>query len=267
MYKMNESWETEPIRGPERPVRRPGGRGGRPGADNNPVFNSRGRGIRISGNSGSRISVGLSSDTTIDFVIDYTRSARDILPVIYIFCRDVMQACQAGPGRVRFGITFLTDEAEGKKWKNKDFTTVSTDVLDAMLTHEVRGGGVDGYERLGTAVRASLEKLSAVPAGERVIMLFTDSCPTDEDMERLMLRNETPVRSAVLFLPTAGSGSEYLFRMVDGEGKTDRAKTSVVFNIEDVLQARYLKKWTENNGRRVLEDNQLLRNQLLLALS
>ena len=77
------------------------------------------------------------------------------------------------------------------------------DVLDAMLTHEVSGGGVDSYERLGTAVRMSLEKLSAVPAGERVLMLFTDSSPTDEDLERVFCRNETPIRSAVLFVPTA----------------------------------------------------------------
>ena len=52
-------------------------------------------------------------------------------------------------------MTFLSDEAESKQWKNKDFTSVSTDVLDAMLTHEVSGGGVDSYERLGTAVRMS----------------------------------------------------------------------------------------------------------------
>ena len=102
----------------------------------------------------------------------------------------------------------------------------STDVLDAMLTHEVSGGGVDSYERLGTAVRMSLEKLSAVPAGERVLMLFTDSSPTDEDLERVFCRNETPIRSAVLFVPTAYSGSEYMFRMVDADGKTCLLYTS-----------------------------------------
>lgn len=89
-------------------------------------------------------------------------------------------------------MTFLSDEAESKQWKNKDFTSVSTDVLDAMLTHEVSGGGVDSYERLGTAVRMSLEKLSAVPAGERVLMLFTDSSPTDEDLERVFCRMRHP---------------------------------------------------------------------------
>ena len=164
-----EKWGTEPIRGPQRPMSRPVRRGGRPGADTNPIFNP-GGGIRPSGNSHRNVKIGLQNDTTIDFVFDYTSSAKNILPVIYIFCRDVMQACQSGTGRVRFGVTFLSDEAESKQWKNKDFTSVSTDVLDAMLTHEVSGGGVDSYERLGTAVRMSLEKLSAVPAGERVLM-------------------------------------------------------------------------------------------------
>ena len=244
-----------------RPVRR----GGRPGADNNPLFNPT-VGIRTSGNSHRNVQIGLQNDTTIDFVFDYTSSMRNILPVIYIFCRDVMQACQSGTGRVRFGVTFLSGGAESKQWKNKNFTSVSTDVLDAMLTHEVSGGG-DSYERLGTAVRTSLKKLSAVPAGERVLMLFTDSSPTDEDLERVSFRNEIPIRSAVLFVPTAYSGSEYMFRMVDADGKTDRAKTAVVFDIEDVIKERYLKTVTEKNGRQVMDDNQLLKNQLLMALA
>ena len=42
------------------------------------------------------VKIGLQNDTTIDFVFDYTSSAKNILPVIYIFCRDVMQACQSG---------------------------------------------------------------------------------------------------------------------------------------------------------------------------
>lgn len=69
--------------------------------DNNPLFNPT-VGIRTSGNSHRNVRIGLQNDTTIDFVFDYTSSMRNILPVIYIFCRDVMQACQSGTGRVRF---------------------------------------------------------------------------------------------------------------------------------------------------------------------
>ena len=94
-----EKWGTEPIRGPQRPMSRPVRRGGRPGADTNPIFNP-GGGIRPSGNSHRNVKIGLQNDTTIDFVFDYTSSAKNILPVIYIFCRDVMQACQSGTGRV-----------------------------------------------------------------------------------------------------------------------------------------------------------------------
>lgn len=92
-----EKWGTEPIRGPQRPMGRPVRRGGRPRADTNPIFNP-GGGIRPSGNSHRNVKIGLQNDTTIDFVFDYTSSAKNILPVIYIFCRDVMQACQSGTG-------------------------------------------------------------------------------------------------------------------------------------------------------------------------
>ena len=135
-----------------------------------------------------------------------------------------------------------------------------------MLTHEVSGGGVDSYERLGTAVRMSLEKLSAVPAGERVLMLFTDSSPTDEDLERVFCRNETPIRSAVLFVPTAYSGSEYMFRMVDADGKQTVRRRRLYLILKMSIKERYLK--TEQRKRRqVMDDNQLLKNQLLMALA
>ena len=55
--------------------------------------------------------------------------------------------------------------------------------------------------------------------------------------------------------------------MVDADGKTDRGKTAVVFDIEDVIKERYLKTVTEKNGRQVMDDNQLLKNQLLMALA
>ena len=42
---------------------------------------------------------------------------------------------------------------------------------------------------------------------------------------------------------------------------------AVVFDIEDVIKERYLKTVTEKNGRRVMDDNQLLKNQLLMALA
>lgn len=260
-----ESWDNEPIRQPVRPMRGSDGRSGRPGVDSNPMFQGGGN-HRIIESKSNGIKMGLQEDTTINFVFDFTWSARDILPVIYIFCKDLMQACQAGAGRVRFGVTFLSEEVECHQFKNKAFTTASTDVLDALLTHEVGGGGADGCERLGTAVRSALNQLSAVPPGERVLILFTDSCPSDEDMERVICRDETPIRSAVLFVPTIYSGSEYLFRLVDTAGKTDRSKSAVIFNIEDVIHSRYLKMTTEKNGRLVQEDQVLLRNQLLRAL-
>ena len=61
--------------------------------------------------------------------------------------------------------------------------------------------------------------------------------------------------------------TEILDARVDADGKTDRGKTAVVFDIEDVIKERYLKTVTEKNGRQVMDDNQLLKNQLLMALA
>ena len=54
-----EKWGTEPIRGPQRPMSRPVRRGGRPGADTNPIFNP-GGGIRPSGNSHRNVKIGFA---------------------------------------------------------------------------------------------------------------------------------------------------------------------------------------------------------------
>ena len=84
-----EKWGTEPIRGPQRPMSRPVRRGGRPGADTNPIFNP-GGGIRPSGNSHRNVKIGLQNDTTIDFVFDYTSSAKYFAGHLHI-----LQGCDA----------------------------------------------------------------------------------------------------------------------------------------------------------------------------
>ena len=72
-----EKWGTEPIRGPQRPMSRPVRRGGRPGADTNPIFNP-GGGIRPSGNSHRNVKIGLQNDTILYLIIH---------PLRKIFCR------------------------------------------------------------------------------------------------------------------------------------------------------------------------------------
>lgn len=218
------------------------------------------------GTAGFReIKMGIDSATTIDFVIDYSRSMKDILPTIYIFCRDLMNACKLGSGRIRFGITFFSDEVTKKIWKNEDFTELPTDVLDGLLAREIGGGSRDRRENIGQAVRYSLEKLKKVPAGERVLILFTDTPP--QDMELANCWCETPIRSAVLFVPVTYTGSEYIFQMVDDQGRPMKSRTSFVFDIEEVIRSRYLKISQSDGEERILKDNTVLRNQLLMALS
>lgn len=211
------------------------------------------------------IKVGIDSPTTIDLVIDYSRSMRDILPTIYIFYRDLMNACKLGAGRIRFGITFFSDEVTKKTWKGEDFTDSPMDVLDGLLTREIGGGSRDRRENIGQAVRYSLEKLRKAPAGERVLILFTDTPP--QDMNLTNCREGIPVRSVVLFVPTQYTGPEYLFRMVDAQGHPMKSKTPFVFDIEEVIKARYLKISEQNDEECLMRDNTVLRNQLLLMLS
>lgn len=211
------------------------------------------------------LKMGINLPTTIDIVVDYSRSMRDILPTIYIFCCDLMNACQLGTGKIRFGITFFSDEVTKKSWKGEDFTELPTDVQDALLTREIGGGSRNRRENIGQAIRYSLEKLRQVPAGERVMILFTDTPP--QDLEKVNCREEIPVRSAVLFVPIEYSGWEYLFQMVDGQGRPLRSRTPFIFDIEEVIKERYLKTMETEGEELRLMDNVAARNQLLLALS
>lgn len=212
------------------------------------------------GKSGRRLKAGIYSATVIDFVIDYSRSMRDLLPTIYIFCRDLVNACQLGSGDVRFGLTFLSEEVEKKTWKDEDFTTLPTDVLDGMLGHEVGGGSWNGNENIEQAVLASMKKLEQVPAGQRVMILFSDTPSIDK--RKMNFKGRTALRSALIFVPTQYSGAEYLFDLVDAEGKADRSRTPFVFDIEEVTSSRYLK-----TGENLQADNEETRNQLLSAIS
>ncbi len=209
---------------------------------------------------GRRLRAGIYSATTIDFVIDYSRSMKEILPTVYIFCRDLVNACQLGSGDVRFGLTFLSDEVAIKRWKDEDFTTLPTEVLDGMLAHEIGGGSWNGKENIEQAVLASMKKLEQAAAGERVMVLLTDTPSMDK--KKMNFKGRTALRSALIFAPVQYSGAEYLFDLVDTEGKPDRSKTPFVFDIEEVTNSRYLK--TEQDPQ---VDNEETRNQLLWALS
>lgn len=214
--------------------------------------------------------IAISTDTTIDIVLDYSVSMHDILPAVYIFCQDMLAACQMGNARVKFGITYFSDEVWKKTWSGKNFTNYPSDVLSAMQEGMVGGGSKKGGEQIGQAIRFSLKKLKEeeenkeVPAGERVLVLFTDAVPQDDTD----FRGETAVRSAVLFVPAENSGQEYLFRMVDAQGRPMRSKTPYIFNMKDVVEGSYLKKEEDPEDKLpLLRDNENMRNQLLWALS
>lgn len=227
---------------------------GRPGK-----FSSMG-GIKVTGGS-DRVDINIP--TTIDFVIDYSASMRDILPTVYIFCQDLVNAFQNAGSNLRYGLTRFSDIEKKDSWKDSDFTNAPMDLLNAMQAGVVGGGSRRGGEDVGRAIRFSMNKLSAVPAGERVLLLFTDAIPLDGTD----FRWETSLRSAVLFLPVKYTDGEYLFRLTDGQGIPERSKTAYIFNIEDVVENGYLKT-ADTSGESMggLSYNMALRNQLLQAL-
>ena len=231
------------------------GSGGRPSGRSN-----QGPAEHVGRRPGRKLRAGIYSETVIDFVIDYSRSMRDILPTVYIFCRDFVNACQLGSGEVRFGLTFLSEEAEKKTWKDEDFTNLPTDVLDGMLAQKIGGGSWNGKENIEQAILVSMKKLEQVPAGQRVMILFTDTPSVDK--RRMNFKGRTALRSVLIFTPVNYSGAEYLFDLVDAEGKPDRSKTPFVFDIEEVTDSRYLKA-----GENMKDDNEEMRNQFLLAIS
>jgi hypothetical protein len=211
-------------------------------------------------NSVRNLRAGLFVATTIDFVIDYSISMTKILPTVYQFCSDLGNACKLGRGEVRYGVTFFADHADKMRWYDADFTTDLTKAQDGLLAGEIKRGSMNGYENIEEAVAFSLRKLSQVPAGERVMILVTDS--TSDSKQKMDFRGKGTVRSAILFVPTEYSGPEYKFDLTDAQGISDRSKTPFIFDISEIMKSRYLKNADDSRA-----DNAQTRNQLLQMLS
>ena len=85
---------------------------------------------------------GLDTDTTIDFVIDYSASMRNILGAVYLMCHDIMDYAQSGNARVQFGLTFFGSRPEplAAFWNKHAFTEDAADIEEKMLAALVGGG-------------------------------------------------------------------------------------------------------------------------------
>ncbi len=209
---------------------------------------------------------GLDRDTTIDFVIDYSASMHDILGAVYLTCHDIMDYAQSGNARVQFGLTFFGSRPEPfeASWNKQFFAETAADIEEKMLAALVGGGAKSGDEAIGTAVKASLEKMKAagVPAGNRVLVLFTDSALRNDKVMAGIKHLDLPARAALFFVSAYDRNFGYDLPLVDAEGRPSRIKTTHVFDIRDIVSERQMKTAAEDGE----SYRQLTANQIMLAM-
>lgn len=209
---------------------------------------------------------GLDTDTTIDFVIDYSASMRNILGAVYLMCHDIMDYAQSGNARVQFGLTFFGSRPEplAAFWNKHAFTEDAADIEEKMLAALVGGGAKNGDEAIGPAVKASLEKMKAagVPAGNRVLVLFTDSALRNDKVMAGIKNLDLPARAALFFASSYDENFGYGLPLVNAEGRPSRIKTTYVFDIKDIVSERQMKTVSADGE----SYRQLTANQIMLAM-
>ena len=214
---------------------------------------------------------GLSSDTVIDFIVDYSASMRDILGTVYMMCSDLMDYSQYGSGYVRFGLTRFSDTTSHASWGQSAFTENVNDIQEALLAGRIAGGSKDGFENIDAAIAHSLKKFSreSVPAGERAIVLFTDSDIRGDVRTAVDCGGES-IRSALLFVPVTAGCQRYRFPFVDREGTADKLKTPYIYDIALVAGDRLMKQTRtielDEDSYEAAVDNEMIANQMMAAL-
>ncbi len=210
---------------------------------------------------------GLDTDTTIDFVIDFSASMRSILGAVYLMCHDIMDYAQSGNAKVQFGLTVFGNMPEpfAAAFNDQPFTGMGTDIEEKMLTALVGGGARNGDEAMGAAVKASLEKMqnAHVPAGNRVLVLFTDSALRNDKVMANIRSLDLQTRAAVFFVSENETNFGYDIPLVDAEGNPSRIKTPHVFDIHDIVSERQMKTADADGGETY---RQLIANQMMLAM-
>lgn len=199
------------------------------------------------------------------FVIDYSLSAREILPAMALTCYDIMNNCLLSDGkRTLFGLVIYGNGEPSRPV----FTDNPSMILEQMLAAKAGGGSRSGVEDTASALRMACECMQQVkmedgseleiPPENRILFLMTDS-PSDENVNlRRMIWEKgdftacPPVRAAVLFIPVQTRAfqvhaSRYQFPLVDAAGRPDRNRAPYIFPLERAVKKRILGD-TEQGG-------------------
>ena len=210
------------------------------------------------------------------FVMDFSLSAREILPAIALTCYDIMNYCLLSDGKqTRFGLVIYGNEEPAAPV----FTDNPSVILEQMLEARVGGGRRNGVEDTAAALRLACESMQRIreedgtereiPPESRILFLFTDS-PSGENVNlRRMIRRGNafadcpPLRAAVLFVPAQtrafkAHASRYQLPLVDASGRTDRHRAPYIFPLENAVKKRVLGD-AEESGEWI--------DQLLAAIS
>jgi hypothetical protein len=202
--------------------------------------------------------VGERKGRLVTFVIDYSLSARQILPAAAVTCYDIMNRCLLSDGKqTTFGLLIY---GNGDQMKPV-FSDSPSVILEHMFSAKNGGGSGNGVENTGEALRLACKSMQTIrteegaqaeiPPENRVLFLFTDSPSSEEaDLRRMARKKDIfeacpPIRSAVLFVPAETRAfqvhaSRYQFPMVDGQGRADRHRAPYIFPLETVVRERVL---------------------------
>ena len=210
------------------------------------------------------------------FVVDFSLSAREILPAMALTCYDIMNSCLLSDGKqTLFGlVTYGNGEPV-----QPVFTDNPSMILEQMLAAKVGGGSKSGVEDTAAALRLACESMQRIrleeggeqeiPPENRIVFLMTDS-PSDEkaDLRRMIRKDDRfadcpPVRAAVLFVPARSRAfkahaSRYQLPLVDAAGRPDRHRAPYIFSLESAVEKRILGD-SEQSGEWI--------DQLLAAIS
>ena len=210
------------------------------------------------------------------FVVDFSLSAREILPAVALTCYDIMNSCLLSDGKqTLFGLVIYGNGEPAQPV----FTDNPSMILEQMLAAKVGGGSRNGVEDTAAALRLACESMQRIrleDGGEqeilpenRIVFLLTDS-PSDKkaDLRSTIPGKDgfsscPPVRAAVLFVPVQtrafkAHASRYQLPLVDASGRPDRHRAPYIFSLESVVKERILGD-AEQSGEWI--------DQLLAAIS
>ena len=126
------------------------------------------------------------------FVIDATLSFSSVYAQIYYLIERLMMSLQNASEKydteVRYGVTLIRDNPETFIFGNNEaFSDNAGEVINRLTDIYFYGGGSDGSEDINAAITSMLGSMADYEdrcrdGVQKVMMLFTDSVPSDRNM-------------------------------------------------------------------------------------